>query len=185
MKSVQSILAAFMAVAMCVFSVGCASASSLVNDLNAVSDATAVLVVVAQGLALAGTISPADATLVANYATSLDTVITESDTELGSSDDNTVKIGKISGYFAAVVGQYVPKVGAVAPEIAAITAAIDIFLKSLNSSATVTAAKAAPKAKLPLNHSDRAVLKSIRAKVAKTNAAAAKLKAPVVVKTKK
>jgi hypothetical protein len=176
MKSVQAILATFMAGILALTTVGCTPTSNLVTTLNAVADAASVAVVVAQGLAAAGKISPADAALIATYASGVSTAVTESITELSSSDTNPIKITKISGFFAAVAVPAIPGGSALAPYITAIVQVVTQFIGQLNSSTVLTAAKVAPKAPLKLTMGDKMALHKTKKKADATIAVAAKLK---------
>ncbi len=178
--SMKSVVAVFMALVLCLASVGCGNGtqSNLITALNAVADAASVAVVVVDGLAATGKISPADAALVATYVTSVGTATNQSITELNSTDTNSVKIGKITGYFAVVAAPALPpSIGPlIGPIISAVVTTIDLFIHQLNGPAVVTAAAAAPRAAIKLTGADKAALKSIQKKTAETTAKAAALK---------
>jgi len=182
----KSILAMFMAAVLCLTTIGCggSTTSNLVTALNAVADAASVAVVVTQGLVSTGTVSQADATLVATYSTAISTAASQSITELGTTDTNVVKIGKITADFAAVVAPNVPGGAAIAPLILAITSAVQIFMSQLNSAPVVAAAKAAPHApvSLVLSGADKTLLKKTQATAASTVLKANVLKASVAKK---
>jgi hypothetical protein len=160
--------------------VGCTppNTSQLVTALNAVADASSVAVVVTESLVALGKVSPQVAAQVSTYATGVNGAVTTSIAELNSTDPNPVKITKITAAFAAVA---TPAFGTQAPAITAainaVATAVEIFLGQLNSSTTVKLAKVAPKV-APTSlmvKGDKDLLKKIQAKVAETNAKAAKL----------
>lgn len=176
MKSIVSVFLVFT-----LLLVGCTppNTSQLITALNAVADASSVAVVVTQSLVALGKVDQATADKVATYATAVDGAVTTSIAELNSTDTNAIKISKVSAAFAAVAA---PAFGTQAPAItaaiAAVEAAVNIFLNQLNSSGVLTAAKVAPNVKPTslMVKGDKVLLKKVQAKVAETNALAAKLK---------
>ena len=184
MRSVQSVVAVFMALVMGLFSVGCGTASNLVTLLNAVADAASVATVVAAGLAATGTISQTDATAVATYATEVSTAVNQSVTELGTTDTNPVKITDITGYFAAAIAPNFSGGSALVPVIQAIVTTVTQFISQLTSSTVLTAARVAPtvSVSLVLTRADKSLLKKTKATATATIASAAKLKTAVPAK---
>ena len=175
----KSILAIFMAFVLTFSLVGCGSTSQLITALNAVADSSSVAVVLTSALAAAGKLDPAVATQVANYAQGVTTAVQQSITELNSVDTNPIKITKITADFAAVAA---PAFGpGTAPQvqaaIQAVSAAVQIFLRQLNTPATLTLAKLSPVKAVKLSMGDKAALKSINKKAVGIFKDAAQLKA--------
>jgi len=174
----KSLVSCFLVCVLLLTGCGTITPSTLVTALNAVADAANVAVVVTSGLVATGTVSQAVATQVQTYATGVDGAVTTSIAELNSTDTNPVKIANITAAFAKVAtpefGTNAPAVSAV---ISAVTAALDIFLQQLNSTAVTSLAKANPTVAptLLMSRGDKSMLKKIQAKVAETNALAAKL----------
>jgi hypothetical protein len=178
----KKLLSLFLALVLCLVSVGCSTQTSdLVTALNAVSDASSVAVVVTSSLVAMGKLDPAVGDQVSQYATAVGGAVTTSIAELNSSDPNPQKITVISAAFAKVAA---PAIGSaaganaqqVSAAIDAVSAAVKIFLGRLNSSGTLKLANAAPTAKIKLEPGDKALMKQIQKKNAETMAKAAALK---------
>lgn len=179
----KSIIAVLMTLALCIFTVGCSTTSTLVTTLDAVSDAASVAVVVTQGLVATGSVDQTTANEVASYCTAVSTAVNESITELNSTDTNAVKIDLIVADFTQVA---TPAFGSdasqVSAAISAVSSAIQLFLNELHSTNVLLAAQTHPTAPLSLamNRADRSTLKRIQAKTARTLAVAQKIAVPVI-----
>ena len=174
----KSILSVFMALILCLASVGCGTGTSnLVTALNAVSDAANVSVVVTSSLVALGKIDQATADQVSQYATGVGGAVNTSIAELNSADPNPQKITVITAAFAKVATPaFGPNSAQISATIDAVSAAIKIFLSHLNSTGTLKLAAAAPAAKIVLAPGDKAVMKAMQKKTADTLAKAAALK---------
>lgn len=179
LKIMKSIVSVFLVFVLILMSSCTPTTSNLITALNAVADASSVAVIVTQSLVALGKVSPDVANQVSVYAQGVDQAVTTSIAELNSNDTNPVKITNISAAFAKVAA---PAFGNNAPlvvtAIGAVTVAIDIFLRQLNSSQVLAAAKGAPTVapSLTMTRGNKAMLKNISKKVAETQAVALKLK---------
>jgi hypothetical protein len=146
----------------------------IVQDLNYVGDAASVAEITATALQATGVISQQVAQVVITTAQQAATAVSQSITEVESSDPNPIKITKVSAYFAAVVinGAGLPPQALTL--VNAISAAIQVLLSQLNSQTVVTAAQSAPRSNLSLvlTNRDRLALGTIKAKADQTYKAA-------------
>lgn len=176
----KSILSTFMVGLLLMMSLTSCSTktSDLVSALNTVADSASVAVVVTSSLVALGKIDPEIGEQVSAYAQGVGTAVNVSIAELNSTTStNPQKIAAISAAFAKVA---TPAFGTKAPQISAtidtVSAAIKIFISRLNSNGLLKAANAAPTAEIKLEGGDKALLKEIQKKTAKTLETAETLK---------
>jgi hypothetical protein len=157
--------------------VGCGgpvTPTSLITDLQAVGDAASVAVVTAEALQVAGVIPASVAQTVISAGQATAAAVTQSVTELGSTDSNPMKISRIILYFTAVPINTAGMPPAAAALIGAISAAVQVLLTDLGNAQVVSAAKAAPQVSpiTLLTNGDKIALKAINTKAMATLTAA-------------
>lgn len=167
----KSVLSVFLCAVLMFVTVACEApkTSEVIVALNAVADATSVSVVVASSLVAMGKVDPEVAEQVRAYSESVGVAVRTSITELNGNATNPEKIAAITTAFAKVA---TPALGEQSPQVAAaidaVSAAIKVFLNRLNNSGVLRAAASAPKAKIKLSSSDKALIKNIEKKMAET-----------------